>query len=360
MDQLKPASVLFIVYLVLIALVSFGTTEASAGSAPSPPREGESQNESQSESMNELYERAKKEGGKLVLYIALSPRSEEIVVPAFKKRFPEIQVNHIDATSDKLVARAVAEARGGRVFGDIFGGTPGYLAQMRQQNLLAPLTIPEAAAYPANLKGGDWVATDTQYFIAGWNTSLVKKGDEPKQFEDFADPKWKGKLIAEPRDFQLLMGLGKRKYKSDEKAVALLKRIAANQVEFHKGHSQLAELLVAGQAAACITCYSHHFPPRIKKGAPVQALLSEGVGEVGGSVTILRGAPNPAAALLWARWAVSEEGQRAYAQAGETPAHPNVEPAEKVRPATTYMLTADEVKEFPKYEKIWKEVFQLR
>ena len=88
--------------------------------------------------------------------------------------------------------------------------------------------------------------------------------------------------------------------------------------------------------------------------------MSEGVGEVGGSVTILKGAPNPAAALLWARWAVSEEGQQAYAQAGETPAHPNVEPTEIVRPATPYMLTAEEVKEFPRYEKLWKEIFQIR
>lgn len=332
-----------------LGLSCVSATNAASAAAPA-----------KSESMDELYEKVKKDGGRLVLYIALSARSEEVILPVFKKRFPAIQVNHIDATSDKLVARAVAEARGGRVIGDVFGGTPGYLAQMREQNLLASFSLPEAAAYPANLKGADWVATDTQYFIAGWNTNLVKKGEEPKQFEDFADAKWKNRLIAEPRDFQLLMGLSKRKYNSDEKAVDLLKKIAANQVEFHKGHSQLAELLVAGQAPVCITCYSHHFPPRIKKGAPLQALLTEGVGEVGGSVAILKGAPNSNAALLWARWAVSEEGQRAYAQAGETPAHPNVEPTEKTRPATTYMLTADEVKEFPKYEKLWKEIFRLR
>ena len=317
-------------------------------------------NANTAESIDAIYDKAKKEGGQLTLYIALSARSEEIILPIFKKRFPAIQVNHIDATSDKLVARVLAEQRGGRVIGDVFGGTPGYLAQMTEQKLLAPLAIPEAAAYPSMLKGAEWVATDTQFFIAGWNTNLVKKGDEPKQFEDFADSKWKGKIIAEPRDFQLLMGLAKRKYQSDEKAVALFKRIAANSVEFHKGHSQLAELLVAGQAPVCLTCYSHHFPPRIKKGAPVQALLSEGVGEVGGSVAILRGAPHPNAALLWARWAVSEEGQRAYAQAGETPAHPKVEPMEKTRPVTVYMLAANEVKEFPKYEKMWKEIFQLR
>ncbi len=49
-----------------------------------------------------------------------------------------------------------------------------------------------------------------------------------------------------------------------------------------------------------------------------------------------------------------------YAQAGETPAYPNVDPVEKVRPAAAYMLGQDDVKEFPKYEKIWKEIFQIR
>jgi len=60
----------------------------------------------------------------------------------------------------------------------------------------------------------------------------------------------------------------------------------------------------------------------------------------------LKGAPHPNAALLWARWAISEEGQRVYAEAGETPAHPNVEPLEKVRPAAAYMLSIDDIKSF--------------
>ncbi len=166
--------------------------------------------------------------------------------------------------------------------------------------------------------------------------------------------------MGESRDFQLLLGLAKGKYKSDEKAIDVIKRIALNQVEFHRGHSQLIEFLVAGQRPVCFTCYAHQFPPRMKKGAPIQAFLAEGVGEIGGSVGIVKGAPHPNTALLWARWVASEEGQRIYAQAGETPAHPNVDPVEKVRPAAAYMLSQDDVKEFPKYEKIWKEIFQIR
>jgi iron(III) transport system substrate-binding protein len=312
------------------------------------------------ESLDQLYEKVKKEGGKLTIYAALSARSMEVILPAFLKRFPGVTLDHIDATADQLLARISTEARGGRVLGDVFGGALPYMAQITDQKLLAPLALPEAAAYPAHMKSEFWVATDTQFYIAGWNTNLVKKGEEPRNFEDLAHVRWKNSLMAEPRDYQMLIGLAKRKYGSDDKAIDLLRKIAANQVEFHKGHSQLAEFLVAGQRPVCFTCYAHHFPPRVKKGAPIQPLLSEGVGEVGGAVSVLKGAPHPNAALLWARWAVSEEGQRVYAQAGETPAHPNVEPLEKVRPAAAYMLTIDEVKEFLRYEKLWKEIFQLR
>jgi len=195
--------------------------------------------------------------------------------------------------------------------------------------------------------------------VPAWNTAKVKKEEEPKQFEDFADARWKSRLIAEPRDFQLLIGLARYKYKSDEKAVALLKRIAANNPEFHKGHSQLAELLVAGQAAACVTCYAHHYPIRKRKGAPVDYMLTEGTGDID-ATAILKNAPHPNTAMLFARWVASEEGQKVYAQGGRLPAHPKVEPVEKTRPAKVYPVGENDVKDYPKYEKMWKEIFGLR
>ncbi len=312
------------------------------------------------ESLDQLAERVKKEGGKVTVYASFSNRSIEVILPGFMKRFPGITVNHVDGTPNQLVARIIAEARGGRVLADVYSGSLIYISQVVDQKLLVPLTVPEAAAYPALMKSDLWVATDTQYYILGWNTNLVKEGDEPASFEDLANPRWAKNIMGEDRDHQLLIGFAKRKYKSDDKAIDLFKKIAANQVEFHRGHSDLAEFLVAGQRAVCFTCYSHHFPPRVKKGAPIQPLMSEGVGEVGGAVSILKDAPRPLGALLWARWALSEEGQKVWAQAGETPAHPNVEPLEKVRPTTTYMLSIDDLKEMPRYQKIWKEIFQIR
>jgi iron(III) transport system substrate-binding protein len=311
------------------------------------------------DSLDQLYEKAKKEG-KITLYAPLSPQAMSVIPPAFMKRFPGVTVDHIDATSDKLIARVLSEQKGGRVLADVISGALTYLPQILDLKIVEQVAIPEAAAYPPQLKGDLWVATDTQFYIAGWNTNLVKKGDEPKSYEELANPKWKDNIMGEPRDYQMLVGFAKRKFNSDEKAIDLFKKIAANQVEFHRGHSQLTEFLMAGQRAICFTCYSHHFPVRMKKGAPILPLMTEGVGEVGGSVMVMKGAPHPNAALLWVRWAVSEEGQKAYAQAGETPAHPKVEPLEKIRPTTPYMLTIDDVREFPKYEKTWKEIFQIR
>ena len=311
------------------------------------------------QSLDELHKQALKEGGALNFYATLAQVNAEKILPLFEKRFPGIKINHVDATSDKLVARAVTEARGGKTLADVLQIPLENVTQAHDQGLLLEVNLPEAAEYPAGLKGSFWTASDLQYFIAAWNTTLVKKEEEPKTYDDFVNPRWKGRLIAEPRDLEMLLAFAKYKFKSDEKAIEYWKKVAANNVEFHKGHSQLAELLVAGQAAVCLTCYSHHYPSRIRKGAPVNYMLSEGVASINGTA-VFKGAPHPNTALLFARWIASQEGQKVMSQGGRNPAHPKVEPTEKTRTEKTYFITAADLKEFPKYDKIWKEIFRLR
>ncbi len=309
--------------------------------------------------LDELHKQALKEGGTLNFYGTLAQLNAAKIFPVFEKRFPGITVNHVDATADKLAARAITEARGGRVLADIFQMSLENILQLSEQKLVLDKLPPEAAAYPANLKGPFWLAADLVIITAAWNTSLIKKGEEPKQFDDLADAKWKGKLIAEPRDVELLMGLARHKYKNDEKAIEVLKKIAANNVEFHKGHSELAEFLVAGQAAACFTCYAHHYPPRIKKGAPLGYMLTEGIATIN-ATSLAKDSPHPNTAWLFSRWSASEEGMKVYAQGGRNPPHPKVEPVEKIRPEKIYPIGTEEFKDWKKYEKIWKEVFKLR
>jgi iron(III) transport system substrate-binding protein len=312
----------------------------------------------QTESLDELHKKALKEGGTVNFYASLAQINAEKILPQFEKRFPGMKINHVDGTSDKLAARIIAEARGGRTIVDVLEFSIEDVRNVYSQGLLSEKSIPEAAAYPADLKGSFWVANNLIYITGAWNTEKVKKGEEPKALDEFGDPKWKDRLIAEPRDIEMLIGLT-HKFKSVEKAREVLVRIAANNVEFHKGHSDLAELLVAGQAGACLTCYTHHYPLRIRKGAPVGYMLTEGVATIIPSA-MPKNPPHPFSALLYSRWSASEEGQGAYARGGRNPAHPKVEPTDKIRPATIYPVGVDDLKEFTKYEKIWKEVFKLR
>jgi iron(III) transport system substrate-binding protein len=218
---------------------------------------------------------------------------------------------------------------------------------------------PEADVFASHLKGTYWIATRFNTLVAAWNTQLVRKADEPKNFEEFAEPRWKGRLLAEPRDAEFMIAFAEQRYKNADKAIDLFKRIAANGVEFHSGHPQLVELLMAGQGSVCITCYTHHLLPRMQKGAPLNYLRSLGVGLIT-ATAVFKNAPHPNAAWLFHRWAASDEGQKAFGIEGRVPANPKVEPAEPIGLTTVYGLGEKEYREFGKYEKTWKQIFSLR
>jgi iron(III) transport system substrate-binding protein len=311
------------------------------------------------QSIDETYQRALKEGGTLNLYSTLTPSTAVKVLPVFEKRFPGIKAVNTGASSDKIVARAISEARGGRTIGDVFHMNLENVMQVHEQGLVLEKLPPEAEVFPGHLKGSFWVATRFNTLVASWNTNLVGKADEPKDFEEFAEPKWKGKLLAEPRDAEFLIAFAEQKYQNSDKAIALFKKIAANNVEFHSGHPQLAELLAAGQGSICLTCYTHHLLPRMQKGAPLNYMRSFGVGLIS-ATAVFKNAPHPNTAWLFHRWAASDEGQKAFGIEGRVPANPKVKPAEEIGLETVYGLGEKEYKDFAKYEKIWKQIFGLR
>ena len=359
-------SILAVAFLVAACAPS-GAAPASPVSAPAPavaprgsvPVPQATSAPAEPESLDALAEKARAEGGVLSLYGTINPNTAAKIFAAFEARFAGIKIEWVDAISERLVARIISEARGGKVLADVLQTGVENGVHLRQQNLLADFAVPEAGAYPDALKSSYWLPSDVKFFVVGRNTNLVPEGEEPNGFEDLADPKWRNRLIADPVDVELLIVLAKHKYQSDDQAIDLLRRIAANNPEFHKGHSELAELLVAGHGAVCVTCFSHHFPPRMKRGAPIDYQLGEGTGSITANV-VLKGAPHPNTALLWVRWVASEEGQRVYAEAGNTPAHPNVPPLEKTRPERIYPLTPDDVRDFPRYQRLWQEIFQVR
>jgi hypothetical protein len=53
-------------------------------------------------------------------------------------------------------------------------------------------------------------------------------------------------------------------------------------------------------------------------------------------------------------------GQTVYAKGGRTPAHPKVEPADPIRAKVIYAVRVEDLKQYNKFQKAWKEVFKVR
>src|SRR6266508_3235955 len=93
------------------------------------------------QSLDDIHKAALKEGGTLNFYGTLAQINAEKILPVFEKRFPGIKINHVDATSDKLVARAVSEARGGKTLGDVLQIPLENVIQVHDQGLLFDVTL---------------------------------------------------------------------------------------------------------------------------------------------------------------------------------------------------------------------------
>src|ERR671910_34340 len=102
--------------------------------------------------IEETYQRALKEGGALNVYGTLTPDTAAKVLPLFEKRFPGVKTVNTGASSDKIVARAISEARGGRTIGDVFHMNLENIMQLHEQGLVLEGLPAEADVFPNHLK----------------------------------------------------------------------------------------------------------------------------------------------------------------------------------------------------------------
>ncbi len=113
-------------------------------------------------------------------YCSLAQINAEKIYPVFEKRFPGIKINHVDATSDKLSARAITEARGGKTLADVVEFGLEDINKIHEQGLILDKAPPEAAAYPANLKGP---VLDRQQFDFLRRRLEYRQGEEGRRAE---------------------------------------------------------------------------------------------------------------------------------------------------------------------------------
>ena len=102
-----------------------------------------------------LEEMAKTEA-EVVLYSSLNNEQIVTLVDAFKKKYPFIKPSFYRATSERVLQRAMTEAKAGRFAVDVFTSAGFQLELLKESGLTQKYVPAEASAYEDGFQGSRW------------------------------------------------------------------------------------------------------------------------------------------------------------------------------------------------------------
>jgi len=301
-----------------------------------------------------LLANAKKEG-EVVIYTSLNLKDSVPLTEAFEKK-TGVKVQLWRAASEKVLQRAITEARAGRFACDIIETNGPEMEAAYREKLLEEFYSPHfkdlpAAAFP---KHRHYVADRFNFFTIGYNTNLVKPGEVPSAYEDLVHPRWVGRVGLEGSDVDWFGAVVKSM--GEQKGLAFFRKLAESKPQIRTGHTLMAELVASGEIPLAATLYNHNVERLMVKGAPVKWKAVPPTFGRPNAIGTARRAPHPHAAMVFADFMLSVEGQTILKERNRVPAslsvdtHLNKFAFQMIDP----VITLDEN---DKWEKIWTDLF---
>ena len=302
-----------------------------------------------------LVEGAKKEGP-LSIYTSAQSDDMGALVAGFEKKYG-LKTTVWRAGSEKVLQRAVTEARGNRHTVDIIETNGPELESMSREKILVAVKSPYLTQLiPQALRPhGEWVGTRLNVFVQAYNTKLVKKEELPKTWDDLLHPRWKGRLGIEADDQDWLAGVVGEL--GEAKGVKLFKDIvASNGMSVRKGHTLLTQLVVSGEIPFALTVYNYKAEQFKDKGAPIDWFsIGTPIARPNG-VAVIKAAPNPHSAVLFYDFEISEEGQKILASRDFVPSSSKIENPFSKGPLK-FVDARMMLDEYEKWTKLYEEIF---
>ena len=293
--------------------------------------------------------------GTVVLYSTMTLDDANPLISAFEKK-TGVKVNMWRAFNQKLIQRALAEARAGQHVVDVFEGNGPALEIFHREGLLEKFESPYFADIPPEAfpRHRAYAPDNLLFTVMGYNTQLVKPDEVPKSYDDLLLPKWRGKLGIESSNVAWFMGVSKAM--GEEKGREFFRKLAAMQPQVRSGHTLLTELMVAGDIPIVVTLYNQGVDRAKAKGAPVAwRALQPAFGRVDG-IALAKGAPHPRAAQLFIDFVLSPEGQRIIKAQNRVPVSRKV--ASPFDTKVFHLIdSAVLLDEWDTWEKRWNDLF---
>jgi len=304
-----------------------------------------------------LVQGARKEGA-LVVYTSLATSESVPLTQAFEKKYG-VKVELWRSLSDQVVRRALNEARARRHVVDVIETNAPELEALARERVTARFASPYIADIPAWGVPAHrmWVSDRVDFFVVAFNTAKVRRGDLPATYEGFLDPKWNGRIGLEATDQEWLAGLAK--HWGEKRALEFFRRLVAMKPDVRKGHVLLSEMVVAGEVPVSLTNYASNADSMKRREKPIDWKPVEPVIGRPQALGLAAAAPHPNAALLFADFLLSPEGQQLFNSMGRFPASRKVKsdliafPYLMLDPVT--LIDEDE-----KWLKYWNELVSAK
>lgn len=238
---------------------------------------------------------------------------------AFRAKYPFLKIEMFRAVGERLLTKILTEAQAGRFEFDVVQSaeTQGYF--LKKRNLLGRYQPPEVKNLQKGFADpeGYWAAIYMMPNVIGYNTRMIKRAEVPVSDEDWLNPKWRGKIGMDgtkPEWFSW-----KLKRMGQEKGLAYMRRLSAQEFRLYSGLTIITGLLAAGEFPLVLNTYLHNAEDAKRKGAPVEWVAQDPVFTKFQPIGIGAKAPHPNAAKLFVDFMLSDEGQKIIASFGRVP-----------------------------------------
>ena len=311
----------------------------------------------QTSGQTSLIEGAKKEGH-VIWYATLNISDSNALLNRFNQKYPFIKTELLRAGSEQLLNRILTEDSAGRSALDLVNITT--INALKKRNLLQAYQSPEFAAYPPQFKdtGNYWATVYNIYYVIGYNPKMVAPKDAPKNWDDFLDPKWKGKIGMDQEEYEWYAAtVG---YWGREKAEKFHRALAKQGVHWNRGHTMISQLMAAGEFPLGIV-YAHRVESMKKSGAPIEWVkTADPVFVTLSPVAVAAKARNPNAAKLLMDFVLSREAQLMLRNANRSSGRSDVEPlVPEMHPSKLKIAAIDPSvgEELTKYSKEFRQIY---
>jgi ABC-type Fe3+ transport system substrate-binding protein len=257
---------------------------------------------------------AKKEGTVSVYHAQLGAPHWKAVVKAFQDKYG-IQVQEFDARASELTERIRVEQTSGRYIADVEFHGEATIVQQRQTDFVAEHgEVPNMHNLRPPFVADNWaIPAWVQVVCTLINTNMVPPQDEPKNWSDFLDPKWKGKMLS---DDLSAIGSGSTMFTALYKAYGrpYLEKLIAQDLTIGRDLQQDTLRVARGEYPIFlqqIVAFASGL-----NGLPVKIVVpADGCPYTLIEGAVLRGAPHPNAARLFINHLLDMDSQVTYAKA---------------------------------------------